>query len=306
MSFDSEPNPGPGSDPGSDPRKTGRDFRRLPAARGLAWLITAAALLRQQMWRLLLVALIVQVIMGLTRFPVLGLMIALAIPLFSAGMLQCFHHVRRGLPLSPVVLFSPFADTRIAGRLFLLGGIIALVGVMVISWLLSGVTELRDPELLARLDQGDINAIREIDPAVIRRALIALSIGVGVSGVMGYFSIPLLWFRNIGVGAALGTGFKALVKNWKPFMVLGLVLVALSLPLMLIMGLLVGLSAVSGGLGPIQYLLMVFMVLLIQLLMFGTQYCAFAEIFELPGNMQEAVEVEEPSRPQDDDDQFVA
>lgn len=290
--------------PDSDPRDTGQGFRRLPAARGLAWLITSASLVRQQMWRLMLVVLIVQLITGLTRFPVLGLVVALAMPLFWAGMLQCFHHVRRGLPLSPVVLFSAFADTRIAGRLFLLGGIIVLVGVMVISWLLSGVAELRDPQLLARLEQGDLDAMLAIDPAVIKRALIAVIIGVSVSGVMGYFSIPLLWFRNVGVGAALGTGLKALVKNWKPFLVLGLMLMVLSLPLMLIMGLLVGLSAVSGGPGVVQSVILMFVVLVIQLVMFGTQYCAFAEIFELPGN--NGHQASDEPQPEVNDDQFVA
>ena len=279
-----------------------RRFRVVPASRGAAWLMIAAKLLRSQVWRLLTVAVIVQLIMSLTRIPVLGLIVALAIPVLSAGMLQCFHHVRRGLPLSPIVLFSPLADTRLAARLFLLGGIIGVIAVILISWLLSGVQELSDPELLARLEQGDLQAVLALDPAVVRRAFLAIAIGVAVSGTLGYFSIPLLWFRQLPVGAAIATGLKALVRNWLPFLLLGLMLTVLSIPLFLVLGLLVGITAVSGGPGIIQYALFLLAVLVVQLLMFGTQYCAFAEIFELGGDLP----AESGESAERRDDQLVA
>lgn len=302
-----EPNPQGGgpeqSDPGqSDPGAPNRQFQVVPARRGLAWLVTATRLLRQQMWRLLTVAVIVQLIMSLTRFPLVGLVVALAIPIFTAGMLQCFHHVRRGLPLSPIVLFSPFADSRIAARLFLLGGIVGFIAIILISWLLAGVEELRDPELLARLEQGDLDAVLTLHPGVIRRAFLAVAIGVAVSGTLGYFSIPLIWFRQLSIGAALATGIKALVKNWLAFLVLGLILGALSIPLFIVMGLLVGLAAVSGGPGIIQYAVLLLSVLVIQLLMFGTQYCAYAEIFGLGGEPQQGGPVESTGT----DGEFVA
>ncbi len=255
-----------------------------------------------QAWRLLTVAIIVQFIMSLTRVPVLGLIIALAIPILSAGMLQCFHQVRRGVPLSPVVLFAPFADGRVAARLFMLGGLIGLIAVILISWLLSGVQELRDPELLARLEQGDLEAVLALDPAVIQRAFLAVAIGVAVSGTLGYFAVPLLWFRKLTIGAAIATGLKALVRNWLPFLTLGLVLAGLSIPLMLVVGLLVGLTAVSGGPGLLQYAVMLLAVLVIQLLMFGTQYCAYSEIFELGGDLQDGT----GAGPAGPDDQLVA
>ena len=141
-----------------------------------------------------------------------------------------------------------------------------------------------------------------LDPAVIRKAFLAVAIGVAVSGTIGYFAVPLVWFRRMKIGAAIGLGLKALVRNWLPFLTLGLVLVVLSLPLMLVMGLLVGLAAVSGGPGLLQYAVVLFGVLVIQLLMFGTQYCAYAEIFDLKG------ETADPEGTEQDgpDDQLVA
>jgi hypothetical protein len=284
-------NPGPGRE------SLDRRFRVLPASRGMAWLITAWSLVRRQTWRLLTVAVLVQLMMSLTRFPVFGLIVALAIPILTAGVLQCFHHVRRGLPLSPVVLFSPFADTRLAARLFLLGGLIGLIAVVLISFMLSGVEELQDPELMAQLEQGDLQTVLSLDPSVVQRALLAVAVGVGVSGTLGYFTVPLIWFRKLPIGAALATGLKGLIRNWKPFLVLGLILAGLSIPLFLLLGLLVGLTAVSGGPGIIQYALFLLAVLVIQLLMFGTQYCAYAEIFGLAGSG--TPDSEDPSRATD-------
>lgn len=260
-----------------------RQFRVVPASRGLAWLITAAGLVRRQVWRLLAVAVIVQMIMSLTRVPVLGLIVALAIPILTAGMLQCFHQVRLGLPLSPIVLFSPLRATRLATRLFLLGGLIGLIAVVLISMMLSGIEEMSDPALLSRIEQGDLEAVFELDPAVIQRAFLAIIVAVAVSGTLGYFAVPLLWFRHLPVATAIATGLRALVRNWLAFLVLGLVLAALSIPLFLVLGLLVGISAVSGGPGILQYAFFLLAVLIIQLLMFGTQYCAYAEIFSLGG-----------------------
>jgi hypothetical protein len=279
-----------------------RPFRIVPASRGVAWLMTAARLVRQQTWRLLTVAVLVQLAMGLTRIPIVGLIVALAIPILSAGMLQCFDQVRRGLPLSPIVLFSPLADKRLAIRLLLLGGLIGLIAVVLISWMLSGIQELQDPELLARLEQGDLDAVLALDPAIVQRALLAIAIGVSVSGTLAYFAVPLIWFRKMTLGKAITTGIKALVRNWIPFLLLGLILVLLSIPLFLILGLLVGITAVAGGPGIIQYALFLLAVLVIQLLMFGTQYCAFAEIFELAGDSGTGPKEISDQR----DDQFVA
>lgn len=278
-------------------------FRVVSAGRGLAWLLTATGLIRQQTWRLLTVAVMVQLAMSLTQLPIIGLLIVLAMPVLSAGMLQCFDHLRRGLPLMPMVLFTPFANKPLAFRLILLGGIIALTAVILITWMLSGIQELQDPELLARIEQGDLDAVLELDPAVVQRAFLAIVLGVSVSGIMSHFTIPLIWFRQMPLGMAIVTGLKALFKNWLPFLLLGVILVVLSIPLFITLGLLMGIAAVAGGPGILQYILILFVVLTIQLLVFGTQYCSFVEIFGLgegEGPMP-------PIGPDDSrEDQFVA
>lgn len=253
----------------------------VPASHGVTWLVGAAALIRRQTLRLLTAAIIVQLILGLTRFPVLGILVGLAIPILSAGMLQSFHQVRKGLPLSPLALFQPFGDSRLAARLFLFGGMIGAIALIIISWLLSGIDELREPELLERLEQGNVQAVMALDPKVVWRAFLAIAVGIAVSGTLAYFTVPLIWFGKLGIGAALGLGLKALIRNWLPFVMLGVTLTALSIPLFLLLGLVAGIAAVSGSPGVIQYAMFMLVVLAVQLLMFGTQYCAFSEIFEL-------------------------
>lgn len=253
----------------------------MPASRGLAWLLTTFSLIRQQTWRLLTVAVMVQLALSFTQLPIIGLIIVFAMPILSAGMLQSFDHVRRGLPLSPMVLFAPLGNKQLAVRLLLLGGLIALVAVLIISWMLSGIEEFKDPEFLTRIEQGDLNAVLELDPAVVQRAFLSIVLGVGVSGILSNFTIPLVWFRQMSLGLAIATGLRAMFKNWLPFLVLALMLFVLLIPLSIILGLLIGIAAVAGGPGIIQYALILLLVLTFQLVMFGTQYCAFAEIFEL-------------------------
>lgn len=276
----------------------------MPASRGLAWLFTSASLIRLQFWRLLTVAVFIQLAMSFTQIPIVGLIIVLAIPVLSAGMLQCFDHVRRGLPLSPMVLFTPFSNRQLAMRLFLLGGVIALAAVLLITWMLSGIQELQDPELLARIEQGDLDAVLALDPAVVRRAILAIVLGVSIGVILSNFTIPLIWFRQMTLGPAIVTGFKAMCRNWMPFLLLGVMLVVLSIPVFITLGLLVGIAAVAGGPGILQYALVLLVVLMMQLLMYGAQYCSFAEIFELgEGDLLN----QDPAQPPEArDDQFVA
>ena len=85
-------------------------------------------------------------------------------------------------------------------------------------------------EPLDYLQQGDVDALSLIDPEYTRRLLIALMIGIAISGTLSFFTVPLIWFRRQPLLTALGTGFRALIANWKPFIVLGLGLAAISLP----------------------------------------------------------------------------
>jgi hypothetical protein len=271
--------------------------RLVPAARGFAWLSQAFVLLRAQTARLLLLALVMQLILGLSQVPLLGLLIVLSVPGLTAGLLEAFHLTGQGGRPSLRVLFVPLTSGAHAGRLLAMGALVFAVGVVCVSAMLSGSSELADPAVLERIEQGDIEAMAALNQESLGRMALAFLVGIGVSGTLSYFTVPLIWFRDRKLLDGLGTGLKALLLNWRPFLVLGLGLLLLFLPVAILSGLLFSLLA-SGGLGSavVMGLIMV-LLLLFQMMLFGTQYCAFRDIFGIPSTAVAAPE---------DDSQLVA
>jgi hypothetical protein len=108
-----------------------------------------------------------------------------------------------------------------------------------------------------------------------------MAVGAAISGCITYFSVPLIWFRQLGVGKALVMGLKAMGRNWKPLLVIGLLLGVLAVPIVLLFGSFY-LSALSeGASSSVLAFLLLLIGPLFQLFLFGTQYLAFRDIFGL-------------------------
>lgn len=270
----------------------------LPFSRGLAWLVQSLALLRMQAGRLILIAVFMQVIMGLTQVPVIGVLIILSVPALSAGVLEAFDVTGRGGTPSLNLLFKPLTSGTHAGRLFMMGALVFAIAVLTISLLLSGNQVLTDPELMSRIEQGDVEAITQLDQEAVGKMILAFLVGISISGTLSYFTIPLMWFGDRKLGRALPEGLKAMVLNWKPFIMLALGLFIVLVPVVVVSGLLFGLSSGKGALSVIAMAVMMILVLAFQMVLFGTQYCAYRDIFGM----------EEPSadREPGDDSQLLA
>lgn len=278
-----------------------RGYSVLPPSAGMGWLTQSLRLLREQAARLLLIAMLMQLLLGLVQVPLLGLFVVLAVPALSAGILEAFHRVRAGTPASLGLLFLPLTSRQHLGRFMALGALVIVISIVCITFVLGTTTEL-DEALMLRLQQGDMAALEEIDPTFITRLFAAFAISVAISGTLTFFSIPLVWFRNLSVGKALGEGLKALLVNWKPMLVLGLGLVVAFLPLSLLIGLLMPVAVGEGIGGMVGMGLLMVILLLFQLLLFGTQYCSFAEIYSLPAKGESTSQ----SEPPDDEGQLLA
>jgi len=253
--------------------------RRVPASHGFAWLVQSLSLLRLQAGRLLLTALLMQVILGLTQLPVLGLLVAMSVPALNAGLLESFHITAAGGRPEVRMLFRPLATGVVNFRLLALGGLVFAVGVVSMSLLLSGSEDLMDPLLVEQIEQGNLDALASLNQEALGRMALAFLLGVSISGTLSYFAIPLIWFRHSNLGAALVGGLRALLVNWKAFLVLGLGLLLVFLPVALASGLLFGLVAAGGPMAVLVMGLIMILVLAFQLMLFGTQYCAFRDIF---------------------------
>ena len=272
----------------------------VPASSGFAWVVQSLELLRAQASRLLFIALLMQIILGLVQVPLLGLLIVLSIPGLSAGILEAFHVTGVGARPALHLLFLPIATSDRRGRLFGLGALIFAIGILCISLLIGNTMSGIDEAQLMRLQQGDMEVLYEIDPLFITRLLTAFLLSVAIGGTITFFAIPLIWFRNGRLWSSIGEGMRALITNWKPMLVLGGVLAVVFIPVSMLTGLLLQASAAGGVVSYIMTLLMMILLLLFQLLLFGTQYCAYRQIFPFEELRQE----EDP--PPGDDSQLVA
>jgi hypothetical protein len=271
---------------------------RFPAARGLAWLAGSWMLLRKEPLRLFLLSLFLQILLSFSQARMLGLLVVLCLPALSAGMLQAFNVVECGKKPLLAVLFSAFTSRARAGRLLLLGGLVILVGLVVVSVLLSGSVLQMDAATVSRIEGGDLQAIGKLDPKLIQHTIIAMAAGAAVTGSITYFAAPLIWFGNRTTGRAVLSGLKALGRNWKPLLVLAVAIGILALPLALLFSASYVLVLSGGGNTSWPVVLMVLLGPLFQLLLFGTQYMSYRDIFGLPVTQEDSAK-----RP---DSQFVA
>lgn len=256
-------------------------FQKVPAIRGLAWVSGSWALFKRQPLRLLLISLFFQFFLSFSQADAFGLVVILCLPVLSAGMLQAFVLVEQGLKPNLAVLFMPFTTRGSISRLLLLGALVMVLGIIVVSMVLAGQLLEVDPEILKQIEQGDLDALQLIDPQILENTIVAMAIAAAISGSISYFSVPLIWFKKQAVGFSVIIGLKAMARNWRPLLVIGLVLGLLAVPVVLLFGSFY-LSALSEGTASI---FLTFLLLLLgpmfQLLLFGTQYLAFRDIFGL-------------------------
>lgn len=272
--------------------------RVMPVGRGIAWLLQSLQLIRLQASRLLFMAVLMQVLLGLTQVPLLGLLVILAVPALSAGILEAFHVIAQGGRPAVGVLFRPLLSGTHNGRLFAMGALVFIVGVLVMSLMLSGSEDILDPELLARIEQGDLDALAELDQESVGRMALAFLLGISISGTLSYFTVPLIWFQNRKLLPALGEGLKALLLNWKPFLALAAGLAGLLIVVGILTGMLFTAAASAGALSVLVMAGIMLLLLAFQLLLFGSQYCSFRDVFDFKPR--------EDTPPAGDDDHLVA
>jgi hypothetical protein len=267
--------------------------RRVPFAHGFGWLLQGLVLMRRQPGRLLLITVLMQLVLGLTQVPLIGLLVVLSVPGLGAGLLQALHVTATGGRPQLKTLFQPLASGRHSGRLLALGALVFAVGVVTISLLLSGNEDLMDPALVERIGQGDVDAMASLNQETLGRMVLAFLIGVSVSGTLSFFTIPLLWFGDRKLGRALGEGLRALFANWAAFLALSLGLMAAAVPVGVVSGVLFGLAAGGGALAGAVLALILLLVLAFQLLLFAAQYCAYRDIFGITPEPEPTAEADD-------------
>lgn len=221
--------------------------------------------------------------------PLIGLLALVVIsPVLTAGLMALFRTLDEGRAPAVNLLFAGFAPGPARGRLLVLG-----------AWLLVGVILAFSILTLWLSSQMDLQALAQLlnDPDATERnpeRLFAMFEGVNVFGgivlsglmltvVVGalFFAVPLVFFWDWPVPAALLWSLRALLVNWIAMLGFGLLAAGLLLAAGFVFGLVANLLLLAfGTVGGfvVQLLSMVFS-LFLQLLFAAAQWRAFRSVF---------------------------
>lgn len=265
-------------------------FSKLPATHGVVWLTSAWALIRTQTIRLLLISLFFQFFLSFANAGLLGLLVVLCLPVLSAGMLHSIRLADTGQKPRLALLFIGFSNGKSLSKLLLLGAIVMVTGFLIVTLVMSGQVMNIDPEILIRIEQGDLDAIQAIDPQIIKNAMFAMALGAATSGTLTYFAVPLIWFRDDSVGQSIFVGLAAMARNWRPLLVVALLLGLVVAPIGLLFGFFFMSSLQGSVISSVLAFLILLFVPLFQLLVFTTQYLAFRDIFNMKTDQDQSSE----------------
>lgn len=237
------------------------------------------ALLRAQPVRLLLLGLLMQFLGGMTQVGVMGVVFFIVMPVLTAGMLQAMHLARVGTRPPVLTLFTAFRGSGVLGSLLLLGVIGLAVALVTMGLALAGAMAGVDPAILGRIEAGDASAVADMDPVVLQRALFALVIGLFLGGTLSFYAIPLVWFRRLSLGRAIGAGIVAMFRQWRALLTIGALLALVGLPVGMAIGAMMAVQMVSTNPSMLMTLLLALVMVAYQLFIFAVQYLSFADIF---------------------------
>ncbi|NKI35840.1 hypothetical protein HFP89_11765 [Wenzhouxiangella sp. XN79A] len=268
----------------TEPRILRADF-----ADGVRWLTGGADLLARDGGLMMRVAAWLVVITLLQAVPVIGVpLLVLISPALTAGMLGIFRRLDEGAAGRPDQLFDGFREARVRSRLLVLGGFLllgVLGAVMTLgAWLapqmdLQALSALMNDPQAMESDPDRLFALFEGVNLFGGLALGAVVIGLVLGGL--YFAVPLVFFWNWPVMAALLWSLRAVLVNWRAFLGFALVVLGLFFALGFVFLLTAGLLALAFGPAGdfVGQLLSVLVSLFVQLLMAAAQWRAFRQLF---------------------------
>lgn len=260
-------------------------YRKPGFAAGLRWLPTAAELLFSGFGPLAGLAALWLLVSTIAVIPLAGqLAIMLITPLLTAGAIAAFARVSSGQRPAPTMLFAAWGRPRLRKRLLGLGafGVLgSLLALLVLSAWLSGQVSPEQIQAAQQAPDAMVDLLEQLSFGPV--LLLPVAILAVVMAAM-YFATPLLIFHDIRVIGALGASLRAVLANWAAFLGLGLATIGMVVALGFVFAIVA--MPLSLALGPagamIAQVLFMLAAMLIQVLMAGTQWVAFASVFGSP------------------------
>jgi len=247
------------------------NFKTVDSGRGVGWVGDGWNLVKGQLgaWILLVIVyLVIEIVLQIIPF-VGGIAAALISPGLVAGMFLAARYADEGKTIDLNLLFQPLMEQRTRGPLLTLGAmaivfsiLIALVLVAMFGGAAASLSE----------DASSVDA-----EAMMMSGMMGLGFGgmvlilllVAVYSMAMWFAAPLVLFAGVAPLEALKISFKAVLANWLPALVFGL--------LVIVLGFVATIPLLLGWL------------LLIPVL-FAAMYVSYKEVFDVPEEDAQVIE----------------
>jgi uncharacterized membrane protein len=216
------------------------EIRKIPVGRGAGWIGDGWRIFTASpgMW-VVLTIIWVLISLVLQAVPLAGMLATLFVaPILGGGLLLAADDVRRGRELDVGTLFRPVTDPATRNPMLVLGGIylganmavFLATMLIVIAGMGAAIMHNGMPSRPPRIDpaQVDPSVLFAMGGIFIAVALLILTLVLLIT-ILFYFAIPLVAFGRTEPGNAIATGTRALLRNWAPLTILGLLYIPLSL-----------------------------------------------------------------------------
>lgn len=223
-----------------------------------------------------LVAMVVSIV------PVLGLLVVLmALPAVAAGFMAMCRVIERDQVPDVSVLLSGF-KTR-PGPLMAAGGVF-LVGVVTIALIISTGWGEQMGHLagMSRQSDADPAAMQAAISGMLAPFLVAIALLAPLSMAL-WFAPALIYFQQATPMRALLESFWASLRNFAPFIVLGLLLFAADVILSFVLRMVMGVVVAIGGAAlaaPVGFILALPVLLGFMAVLLGAMYISYVDVFE--------------------------
>jgi uncharacterized membrane protein len=252
------------------------NFKTVDSGRSVGWIGDGWNLVKGQLgaWILLVIVyLVIELVLQI--IPLLGgLVAALISPGLMAGMFLAARYADEGKTVDLNLLFQPLSDARTRGPLLTLGAmtivfsILVTVIVMVMIGGAAGTASLTESSSSVNTQAMMMSGMMGMGFG----GLVLILLLAAVYSMAMWFAAPLVLFAGVAPIEALKLSFKAVLANWLPVLVFGL--------LALLLGFVAAIPLLLGW-------------LLFLPVMFAAMYVSYKDVFDVVAEDQDGV-LEQP------------
>jgi uncharacterized membrane protein len=212
------------------------DGRKVPSGRGVAWYGEAWDLFKAApgTWVLICVIFIVLSIV-VAIIPLGSLASSIAYPAIAAGLMLGCRSIEEGAGLTVGHLFAGFKKN--VGNLLLVG-VLYLVGTMLVFLFVGIGAAIAIPAVAmgGAVNPNDLASFMVLGPVIALIVLVALALMLPLFMAI-WFAPALVIFHDLQPMAAMKASFQGALKNIVPFLLYGIVGLALAIVAMIPLGL---------------------------------------------------------------------